>query len=160
MASIDQQFSSELDGSLDALPNGIAAAKVERKRRNVLIVEDDDNLRFVLSMQLEAITNLNILTASDGHQALSMAVEHKPELLILDISLPDINAFEIIDRLRLQPGLCNSPLINHTSHDLMETDKQHLTLGRTLFITKTLACATLAQSVRNFLELPLEAHQA
>jgi CheY-like chemotaxis protein len=72
--------------------------------------------------------------------------------MILDVSLPELNGFEIVDALRQDPELCTIPVIICTSHDLTTAEERQLTLGRTLFITKTKATEELADIVVRFLQ--------
>lgn len=102
----------------------------------ILLVEDDPALNKVLSMQLKA-HGFNYRSALGGAEALRMLEDRMPALLILDVLMPEINGFEIIEALRRK--IANNSLITmiHTAADLDENEKNQLTLGQTVFVTKT-----------------------
>jgi polar amino acid transport system substrate-binding protein len=124
----------------------------QARQWDVLLVEDDHMLSIVMSAQLAHVAGISVRRAFDGHQAMTMIREQTPALMILDISLPGVNGFEIIDALRQDPALCSMPVIINTSQDLTAAEQRQLTLGRMLFITKTRATEELAEAVLHFLE--------
>src|ERR1017187_10596358 len=66
----------------------------------ILSVEDDDNLAFVIMTTLR-LGGFNPTRAKDGSEALRLALEaEKPDLIVLDVMLPDLNGFEVCHRLR------------------------------------------------------------
>jgi len=122
----------------------------------VLLIEDDNLLSIVLSMQLES-AGFNFCTAANGHQALSLLRSHRPRVLVLDISLPGLTGFQLIEKLQNDPDLTDLKemrIIVHTSHDLSVTEQNQLSLGHTVFLTKTRAttdlAAVVAQSLQEF----------
>lgn len=65
----------------------------------ILLVEDDSNLREIYGARLEA-EGYNISTASDGEEALAIAVKERPDLIISDVMMPKISGFDMLDILR------------------------------------------------------------
>jgi len=122
-------------------------------KKDVLVVEDDQLLNMVMSIELAQIDGLNIRTASNGRQALSSIKEQRPDLIILDVTLPGLTAFEIVHVLKSEESLNKIPLIIHTSHDLSIDEQKELELGPTIFITKTRTCKELTDIVRKALNL-------
>lgn len=119
---------------------------------DVLLVEDNDMLSTVMSVQLTIEVGASVRRAANGQDALRMIGEQAPALLILDVSLPGLNGYEIVDKLRQDPDLCTIPVIIHTSKDLTVAEERRLTLDRTMFITKTKATEELGQIVLKFLK--------
>jgi DNA-binding response OmpR family regulator len=71
-----------------------------------------------------------------------------PSVLILDVGLPDMTAFELVQELRKNPATSGMNLIVHTTLDLSTKEQAKLMLGTTMFITKATACSfALAESV-------------
>ncbi|MEX0748524.1 MAG: response regulator [Candidatus Saccharimonadales bacterium] len=68
----------------------------------VLLVEDDINLREIYAARLSA-EGYDLITASDGEEALSKAVSEKPSLIVLDVMMPKISGFDVLDILRSTP---------------------------------------------------------
>lgn len=66
----------------------------------ILIVDDSPVLRIMLQEMLEALGHEIVAEAEDGETAVAKFREHKPELVTLDVSLPDINGLEVLERIR------------------------------------------------------------
>jgi len=103
-----------------------------------LIVEDDVLLMKVMVAQIENI-DLPVRATATGNAALAMIQQELPALLILDVTLPDISAFEIIEQLRHNPQTSTLPVIVHTNLDLTQADVSRLELGPTKVINKSTA---------------------
>jgi len=120
---------------------------------DVVVIEDDKLLAMVLAMQLET-AGINFCAGSDGHQALALMKAHHPKILLLDVTLPGLSGFDVVEAIRQDPNfpdLNNVNLIVHTSHDLTDEEKARLTLGRTLFMTKTTMSTELSHIVKALL---------
>ena len=121
----------------------------------VLLVEDDHLLSMVMTLQLKEINGITLKTARNGLQAYEMIKELRPGLVILDVSLPGLNAFEIVEKLRLDPEFFQQPMIVQTSHVLSQQELAALTPGATKFVDKCLAAQSLGSIVSDFIsELP------
>lgn len=119
---------------------------------DILIVEDDHMLNQVMSLQLSMI-GLSVRSAKSGYGALQMIGEAVPNLLVMDIGLPDLSGIDVVNILRQQSATSNIPLIIHTSLDLTEAQKEAIKLGPTRCITKATACSDqLAKLVYELLE--------
>lgn len=116
----------------------------------ILLVEDDPALNAVMSMQLKA-RGFNYRSAHNGTQALQMIEERMPDLLILDVALPDLNGFEIVQILKEKPEAQAIITMIHTSADLEDQERERLTLGHTVFVTKTRACEDICSMVSHLL---------
>jgi CheY-like chemotaxis protein len=101
-------------------------------------------------MQLEG-AGIKFCAARDGFQALELIKSHRPKILILDISLPGLNGYELIEAIRSDPelhSLLTMSIIIHTSLDLTREDEMRLTLnGKTQFLTKSRATEDLGEIV-------------
>lgn len=87
----------------------------------ILLVEDDINLRDIYSARLGA-EQFEVVTASDGEEALAVAVREKPDLILLDIMMPKISGFDVLDILRSTPDTKNTKVIIMTALD-KDTDR-------------------------------------
>ena len=102
----------------------------------MLLVEDDLTLLGVLERQLlEA--GLSVRRATTGEEAIAAARQRAPGLLVLDVSLPRGDGFDVVEALRREPGLAGLPVLVHTMHDLTLRQRERLRLGPTRFLTKT-----------------------
>ncbi|PJA89609.1 MAG: response regulator [Candidatus Magasanikbacteria bacterium CG_4_9_14_3_um_filter_32_9] len=68
--------------------------------KKILIVEDDEPIIFSLSKKLELFKTVKVLCARNGEEGLSMALVEKPDLILLDIVMPEMDGIEMLRRLR------------------------------------------------------------
>jgi PAS domain S-box-containing protein len=101
----------------------------------VLIVEDDPALTQVLAA-LFAEHGVMAVHAHTARDALRLSHDVAPDLLLLDLLLPDSDGFALVDWLREDPRLCRVPVVVYSALELDEDDKQRLRLGPTQFFTK------------------------
>jgi DNA-binding response OmpR family regulator len=80
----------------------------------VLLVEDDVALRDIYSARFMA-EGYDVVTASDGEMALTQAVKEKPNLIILDVMMPKISGFDVLDILRATPETKDTKVIMMTA---------------------------------------------
>jgi DNA-binding response OmpR family regulator len=108
---------------------------VERDPSRVLLVEDDADLAKVILATFER-AGIQIHHASTQRKAMELCVSSRPDLLILDIGLPDGDGFGLVDWLRQQQEMKNLPLVVYSAQDLSESERKKLRLGNTEFLTK------------------------
>jgi CheY-like chemotaxis protein len=101
----------------------------------VLIVEDDLELAQVLATMFSR-HGIETLQAQTGREAIQLIQRIIPDLLVLDLALPEYNGFAVVDWLRQHNWLSQVPLVVYTAQDLDESDRERLKLGQTLFFTK------------------------
>ncbi|MBC9822610.1 ATP-binding protein [Terrabacter sp. MAHUQ-38] len=102
----------------------------------VLIVEDDPALTGVM-VSLFAEHGVTAVPAHTARDARRLSHDTAPDLVMLDLLLPDGDGFDLVDWLRADPRLRRVPLVVYSALDLDEHDKQRLRLGPTEFYTKT-----------------------
>jgi CheY-like chemotaxis protein len=100
----------------------------------VLVVDDDAEPRHRLRTRLEAL-GVSCVEAENGVHALELAREVAPDLIILDVKLPQLDGFEVVDTLR-QGKLRGLPLIIYTVRELSPSELRQLTLGTTRLVEK------------------------
>ncbi len=101
----------------------------------VLLVEDDLDLAEVLNTMLNR-HDITTFHAQTGREAIQLSQLILPDLLVLDLGLPEWDGFVVVDWLRQHNRLCQIPLVVYTAYDLDECDRQRLKLGQTLYLTK------------------------
>jgi CheY-like chemotaxis protein/two-component sensor histidine kinase len=109
--------------------------QVERQPSRVLLVEDDADLAKVILATFER-AGIQIHHASTQRKAMELCVSSRPDLLILDIALPDGDGFGLVDWLRQQHDMKQLPLVVYSAQDLSESERKKLRLGPTEFLTK------------------------
>ncbi|HIK03720.1 MAG TPA: PAS domain S-box protein [Trichormus sp. M33_DOE_039] len=101
----------------------------------VLIIEDDLDLAQVLIAMFNRY-GVTSFYAQTGREAIQISQTIIPDLLVLDLGLPEYDGFAVVDWLRQHQRLCQVPLVVYTARDLDESDREKLKLGQTLFLTK------------------------
>jgi DNA-binding response OmpR family regulator len=109
--------------------------RVERQPSRVLLVEDDADLAKVILATFER-AGVQVHHASTQRKAMELCVSSRPDLLILDIGLPDGDGFGLVDWLRQQHDMKKLPLVVYSAQDLSEAERSKLRLGNTEFLTK------------------------
>jgi DNA-binding response OmpR family regulator len=95
------------------------------KTYDVISVEDDDDLYALLLLVLKDLP-ISIRRARNGHEALSLVDQAKPNLLLLDLALPDMRGWDVLDRAAVKSKLAGVPVIVLTSH----TEVPHRVIGK------------------------------
>jgi len=101
----------------------------------VLLVEDDDDLASVLIANFRDAA-VHIDHASTRQQAIRHCLGRRPDLVILDLTLPDGDGYSFVEWLRRQPALRSLPLVVYSGHELSDIEMSKLRLGPTEFLTK------------------------
>ena len=101
----------------------------------VLLVEDDHDLASVVAASFEE-ANVHVEHAATRQQAIRHCVAHRPDLLILDLTLPDGDGFSFVEWMRQQPGLDTLPLVVYSGREVSDIEMSKLRLGPTEFLTK------------------------
>lgn len=78
--------------------------------QKILLVEDDDNLAAVYSSRLET-EGFNVRRVSDGEHALTVALDYRPDLILLDLMMPALSGFDVLDILRNTPETAATKIV-------------------------------------------------
>lgn len=117
----------------------------------VLLVEDDPSTREVIQVQIEGL-GVECRLAPDGRQALDAVKQDRPDLIVLDIGLPDMDGFAVVTELRRDEAHRGIPAVVYTARDLTAKDRDDLQLGLTKYLTKaTTSEEEFLSSVRGLL---------
>jgi CheY-like chemotaxis protein len=103
--------------------------------KTVLVIEDSRVQALALQELLET-EGLQVLHAPDGRIGVSMAQQHQPDIIVLDIVMPEMNGLEACKRLKQDPQTENIPIVMLTIRDRVTTFLQGLELGAIDFIPK------------------------
>ncbi len=94
----------------------------QNTQKKVLLVEDDDALASVYQMRLEA-EGFSVQRVPNGEEALAAAVSFRPDIILLDIMMPKVSGFDVLDILRNTPETANTKIIMLTALS-QEADKE------------------------------------
>jgi DNA-binding response OmpR family regulator len=123
-------------------------------QKTILIVEDETLLANLLRQRFER-DGYRVILARDGEEALRILKETKPDLILLDIILPKISGFELMEKLKSDPAFPAAPIVivsNLGQESDIERGEMLGAIG--YFVKAKLSIEELVQQVRNFLENP------
>lgn len=111
---------------------------------SILVVEDDKAIRNFISATLD-IHSYNCFTAENGEQAMILATSHKPDIIILDLGLPDIDGVDIIKKIR---AWSNCPIIVVSARSEDKDKIEALDSGADDYLTKPFSVDELLARIR------------
>jgi diguanylate cyclase (GGDEF)-like protein len=120
---------------------------------SILLVDDDNMVVRVLSRILNDFSPLRF--ASSGHAALKLARESKPDLMLLDVDMPEFSGFEVCKAFKSDPALAEVPIIFITSHESAQLEAKGLELGGADFISKPPHAPLVLARVRTYQRLKM-----
>lgn len=119
-------------------------------KQKIVLVEDDETLAEVLLSELTE-AGFDVTPAFDGNEGLKQAREKKPNLVLLDIILPEKSGFEVLEELKKSPDTAKIPVIILSLLGEDEDIKKGLKLGADDYIVKSShAIAEIVEKVKNF----------
>lgn len=116
----------------------------------ILIIEDDDEIRDGLA-ELLGLEGFEVATADGGPKALAIIRTSQPALIICDILMPDLDGYEVLDRLRKSPDTQDIPLIFSSAYSEKKEREKAASLGVNDFFVKPFDIAELLKCVRRHL---------
>ena len=112
-------------------------------RATILLVEDEDTLRRVMRDLLEQ-EGYRICEARDGAEALEQVDRHNPDLVLLDLNLPNVDGYSVLAQLRSRPATMDLPVVVLSARGDEDNEVRVLRLGATDFLTKPFRPRALA----------------
>ena len=110
-----------------------ASGERQQPTAKLLVVEDEPNILELLAASLR-YAGFEVVTAAAGSEAVQAAQRHRPDLIVLDVMLPDMDGFDVLHRLR--GGGTRTPVVFLTARDSTEDKVRGLTLGGDDYVTK------------------------
>ncbi len=104
--------------------------------RSVLIVDDEPFIRKLVATTLEDVASFELLEAENGREALEVAAREHPEIVFLDIDMPEVNGYEACKALRVDPETAPATIVMLTAAAGEEAERQAEEAGADLFLTK------------------------
>ena len=117
--------------------------------RKILVIDDNPDTRDLTHLHLTT-EGFVVVVASDGREGLYMAVAEQPDLIITDISMPELNGIELVKQLKTQPELNNVPILVLTAFGDAEMD-QAIRAGAHRAMSKPVHLDSLMDEVRELL---------
>ncbi len=128
-----------------AQSGGATLSGAAQAEARLLVVEDDPNILELLSASLR-FAGFSVSTATNGAAAVTAAREERPDLIVLDVMLPDLDGFEVIRKLR--DSGTRTPVVFLTARDTTDDKIRGLTLGGDDYVTKPFSLEELTARIR------------
>ncbi len=120
------------------------------KRPVILYIEDDAGSRLLVQRTLE-YAGYDVLTAGTGLAGIDMARSHAPDLILMDINLPDLSGREVTTRLRAIERFSRTPIVALTAFSQRGEHEKAIAAGLTGYLTKPIDVDTLIQQITEYL---------
>lgn len=121
-------------------------------KQKILVVDDEEQNRKLLGSLLYAV-GYDIENASTGKEAVEKSKTYKPDLILLDIMMPDMDGYEACDIIKTDPDTANIPIVMVTALAERDSKLKGLTVGANDFLTKPIDRAELTLRVKNLLKI-------
>jgi excisionase family DNA binding protein len=132
------------------LPEDMKSQKIE-----ILVIDDEKEILYLIQKNLtddEFLNNkINVTTCDNGLDAMMMIGKKPPQLIVLDICLPNLSGYEVCERIRHNPDLKNVFIIAMTGHDADDTAKKILSAGANEFLAKPFEMSALRRVIQKAL---------
>jgi len=123
----------------------MAAMSETTPEARLLVVEDEPNILELLSASLR-LAGFEVATATGGLEAISAVQRHRPDLVVLDVMLPDLDGFDVARRLR--SGGTRTPVLFLTARDATEDKVRGLSIGGDDYVTKPFSLEEVIARIR------------
>ncbi len=118
--------------------------------KKLLIVDDEDGVRALVRMTLDNGV-YQIIEASDGHEALDLAREHHPDLVLLDVMLPDVSGMDVCRKIKADPDLSSTTVVMLTARAQTTDVGDAEEAGADGYFTKPFSPIALTRKVESIL---------
>ena len=115
----------------------------------ILVIEDHEDNRRIMRDLLTSV-NYEIIEAVTGEEGVRSAETHRPDLILMDIQLPDFDGYEATRRIRAIPSLSSIPIIAVTSYALSGDDTKAFEAGCNAYVSKPFSPRALLIKIREF----------
>jgi DNA-binding response OmpR family regulator len=131
-----------------------------KKQRKILVVEDELAMREIVVEKLQ-MAGFNVLQAEDGAIAIKQIEKERPDLVLLDLMLPEIDGFGVLERVRKNKTLADTPIIILTNLWSKEEIIKTKTLGVSAYIIKAyMTTEEILEKVNEVLDMEVEKKRA
>lgn len=120
-------------------------------RRNVLVADDDAFIRKLIATTLEDVAGVHLIEARNGEEAVALADSEHPELVFLDVAMPNLDGIEACRRMRAHPQTAGTPIVMLTASARYEDESRAADAGADRYLTKPFSPLDLLRLVE---ELP------
>jgi CheY-like chemotaxis protein len=118
--------------------------------KTVLIIEDEEDAAELFA-EMMRVSGYRVLKTSKSTPAISMMIAEKPDIVLLDIMMPEISGLDILRQMRRDPALANIPVIVITAKSMPADIKNGMEAGASTYLTKPVGYLELKEAVERSL---------
>jgi CheY-like chemotaxis protein len=150
---IDQHLRPNAEAGKAEAPESPSALKLpNRHDRTILYVEDNDANFALIDQIVASISDLELLRAEGGQAALTVARQNRPDLILLDLDLPDMHGSEVLRHLREHTITADIPVVIISADETPSQIERLLTAGARNYLTKPISVETFVAVVSELLQ--------
>lgn len=129
------------------------------ERKPLVLVVDDEPTTLLLHSRALEVAGFSVFRAENGERALALFTEQKPNIILLDVQMPDMDGFEVCSWIRSRRGGRDVPILMLTGVDDVDSIKRAFQVGATDFVTKPVKSIILTERVRYMLRASFAFHE-
>jgi two-component system cell cycle response regulator DivK len=123
--------------------------------KKILIVEDNDlNLKLFRDL-LEANGYITVET-KEGLNATDLVRREKPDLILMDIQLPEISGLDVTRKIKSDPSICDIPIIAVTAFAMKDDEEKILRAGCEAYVSKPISIVSFLETIKRFLSVEVQ----
>lgn len=122
-----------------------------KKKRKILIIDDEEDFCYFVKANLLLLGNYKVITATSGEKGLKASIKHKPDIILLDIMMPEIDGFEVLKKLKGEKKTIHIPIIMITAKNEDESKIKAAGLYCEDYIVKPVEMEILNSKIDNIL---------
>ena len=120
--------------------------------RNILIIDDEEDFCELVKAKLEVSGDFKVNIATESAKGLNMAIKTRPDLVLLDINMPGMDGYQVLEKLRKDMRTIDMPVIMLTAFDDMESKAKATHLYDDLYIVKPVDSNVLITKINDVLK--------
>jgi CheY-like chemotaxis protein len=126
---------------------------MESSKKTVLIIEDEEDAAELFA-EMMRVSGFRVVKTSSSAPALAMMIDEKPDVVLLDIMMPEISGLDILRQMRHDPALVNIPVIVVSAKSMPTDIKHSMEAGASMYLTKPVGFLDLREAVDRALGNP------
>lgn len=126
---------------------------MESNKKTVLIIEDEEDAAELFA-EMMRVSGFRVAKTSSSTPALALMTQEKPDVVLLDIMMPEISGLDILRQMRRDPALMNIPVIVVSAKSMPTDIKHSMQAGASMYLTKPVGFLELREAVDRALGNP------
>ncbi|MFO1243037.1 MAG: response regulator [Rickettsiales bacterium] len=128
----------------------VRVPELSQKKKKILIVEDND-LNLKLFRDLLNANGYDTVETKEGYEAINLTRSLRPDLILMDIQLPEISGLEVTKRIKADPDISNIPIIAVTAFAMKDDEEKIMRAGCQAYISKPISITEFLSALKKFL---------